>query len=168
MMPSSNTSIVKYRNSARGCPLACYLLSHDFFTIPDIASHEDPHTHGHSLNFMRIPILAPTPSAGLRPQHLPCTTRTEAFKCGFALGLWILDPDSASAQVSSWKLKVREPADYLDPNSQTNYPLTSLATRHSGLVLKDLCLWSMELGVSASRVARVELSLECPFLLREN
>ena len=51
-----------------------------------------------------------------------------------------LDPGSRLSWSSSFFLETRgaEHADYLDPNSQTNYPLTSLATRHSGLVLKDL------------------------------
>ena len=136
-MPSSDTSIVKYRNSVRGCPLACYFC---MTSSPSQTSHltRTPTPADTPSTSLCIPILARTPSAGLWPQHLPCTTRTEAFKCGFALGLWILDPNSAGAQVSSWKLEVREPANYLDPNSQTSYPLTSLATRHSGLVLKDL------------------------------
>ena len=164
MMPSSDTSVVKYRNSAWGCPLACYFLMTSSPSQTSLLMRTPAPTDTPSTSLC-IPILAPMPSAGLWPQHLPCTTRTKAFKCGFALGLWILDPDSAGAQVSSWKLEVQEPANYLDPNSQTNYPLTSLATRHSGLVSKDLCLWSMELGVSASQVAQVELSLECPFLL---
>ena len=89
-----------------GCPLACYFL---MTSSPSRTSHHTrtPAPMDTPTTSLHVPILAPTPSAGLQPQHLPCTTRTKAFKCGFALGLWILDPDSAGAQVSSWKLEVQ-------------------------------------------------------------
>ena len=53
---------------------------------------------------------------------------------GLRAGSWILELNFLSKSRCSGL----EPQTILDPNSQTNYPPTSLATRHSGLILKAL------------------------------
>ena len=63
------------------------------------------------------------PSAGLRLQHLLCTTEASAFKCGFALGLGSSDPNSAGAQVS-FEIEVWQAGatDYFRPKLPDQLP----------------------------------------------
>ena len=55
---------------------------------------------------------------------------------------WVLDLRIQTRPGLNFLSKLRcgglEPQTILDPNSQTNYPPTSLATRHSGLISKAL------------------------------
>ena len=83
-------------------------------------------------------------------------------------GSWIFGSKlGRSSSFSKSRCGGLEPQTILDPNSQTNYPPTSLATRRSGLISKALRLWSMEQGVSESGVARVGSSLDRPLVTRE-
>ena len=68
------------------------------------------------------------------------------------------DPNSAGARFP-FKIEVRRAGatDYFRPNSQTNYPPTSLATRCSGLILKALrsfCAPTMQARVPPTWSAR--------------